>query len=592
MAVLRLNSFSGSIPVSGDRALPDTFAVESVNTWLYGGELRGMRPPAQLEVINTTTRKLLRIPKRTVGGDPEFPAMVPPPSYLGDSVWMQFTDPDTDILKGQLIEDQYERYYFCSPTTGPMFNTYARMQLGLPAYSLGVPGPDNDISGGTNAAKPTISSITGGTTPTVTRAYLYTWVNEFGEESAPSLPVLGAGNANGTWNIGNITNPPAATGSQPAWSKKYLYRTITGASGQTTYYRVAEIALGTTTYADDASVITDAILANNLILTSTTWAPPPDDLEGMIAMPNGFLIGFKGNDLYMSEPYHWHAWPAEYKQAVETPIVGLGVFGQTCVVCTRGYPYSTTGATPANCSFTKSNSDEPCMSRGSIVTTPSGVIYASQNGLILVSSAGLNNVTAQVITKEQWTTRYTPQFIRATRYQNGYLALREIPAPKDDQRSAFYIDPTELKVALTELSDFETVDTVMSDFWSGEVFVLRNGNVLRWDAPSDDLMPVRWKSKEFQYVFKENFGCYSIYWDDARYSDVAYGTDVLPTNEKVRFRVYASRNVIYDEEVPLNGAPVRLPSGSKHDIWQFEIISRAPVYSLHVATTMRELKGA
>ena len=40
---------------------------------------------------------------------------------------------------------------------------------------------------------------------------------------------------------------------------------------------------------------------------------PPATLKGFIAMPNGFLIGFDGNNIYMSEAYHFHAWPAEYK---------------------------------------------------------------------------------------------------------------------------------------------------------------------------------------------------------------------------------------------------------------------------------------
>src|SRR5215468_4602092 len=399
MAVLRIQGFSGTVPVTGDRAIPDNFGVDSVNTWLYGGELRGLRPPTLVQTIQTTTRKVLRIPKRTVGGDPNFPGVIPPPSYLGDSVWKQFTDPYTDILKGQLIEDQYERYYFCSPTTGPMFNTYARLQAGQTDYRLGVPGPNVStqaqvqvkklthanpavctvdpteidlfkdgmsvtVSGASgtgmtaangnwvissvgtpansftlntcntsaatadqtdgkvmvvpaNPDSPTITSITGGATPVTTRAYTYTWVNEFGEESAPALPVIGAGNANAIWNIGNIKDPPTAAANQPAWSKKYLYRTLSGETGETTYYRVTTVALGTLTYADDTSKITDAILANNLTLESTSWQPPPTDLQGMIAMPNGFLIGFKGNNIYMSEAYHWHAWPEEYKYATE-----------------------------------------------------------------------------------------------------------------------------------------------------------------------------------------------------------------------------------------------------------------------------------
>jgi hypothetical protein len=589
MAVLRIQGFSGVVPVTGDRALPDNFAAQAMNTWLYGQELRGIRPPIDLIACQPTTRRVLRIPKRTVGGDPTYPTMVPPPSYLGDSVWVQFTDIDTDILKGQLVEDSFERYYFCSPSSGPQFNTYARLRDGLPMYKLGVPGPSNDYDGsGSNPNKPTIVSITGGAAPVVTRAYVYTWVNEFGEESSPSLPVLGSGNANGIWTIGNIVDPVAVTG-YPNYTKKYLYRTISGTSGATTFFRVNTVPLGTLTYADNSATLSDAVIANNLILESTSWAVPPATLKGWIAMPNGFLIGFDGNNVYMSEAYHWHAWPAEYKQATETPIVGLGILGQTCVVCTQGYPTTITGIKPATCSFTKATTGEPCLARGSIVATPDGVIYSSQNGLILVGPSGINNVTEKFITKDEWIRYYAPQYLRAVRYQNGYLALRMPPSPTP--RSAFYLDPTDLKVALTELSDFANIVAINVDFWSGEVFPLKAGMIQRWDPPTDDLMPVQWLSKEFQYQYQENFAAYSIYWDETRYSSNPYGTPVLPVAERVHFKVYADRRLVYDQMVPKNGRGVRLGSGFKADIWQFEIRARAPVYSLHVASTMKELKG-
>jgi hypothetical protein len=746
MPMLQIKGFSGIVPVTGDRALPDNFAALSINTWLYGQELRGIRPPTNVIACQTATRRVLRIPKRTVGGDPAYPTVIPPPSYLGDSVWVQFTDPDTDIIKGQLVQDQYERYYWCSPTTGPMFNTYARMRDGLTPYRLGVPGPNTVIAAdGSNPDKPVIDSITvvseapelgeliheiefkiaaagaatsyanaGGTgnrtatititgtalftsggvgaitnasklingvvaetdlfftnlkqpdktivfdfatakvidevrwkqatdktygtydwqastdnvnwsnvgpaitlggddvvvyarsnstayryyrlkewpridVPNLTRAYTYTWVNQYGEESSPALPVTGAGDGTGTWNISNIKDPPAPASDQPTWLKKYLYRTITGASGQTTYYRVTEIPLGTTTYADDTSKITDAILAGNLTLESANWAPPPVTLKGWIAMPNGFLIGFDGNNVYMSEAYRFHAWPTDYKYATETPVVGLGVLGQTCVVCTQGYPATVTGSKPATCSFTKATTGEPCMSRGSIVSTPSGVIYASQNGLQMVGPGGINNITQQLITKEEWSKQYSPAYLRAVRYQNGYLALRMPPLPSP--RSAFFLDATELRVALTELSDFGNIVALNNDFWSGEVFILQAGQIMLWDPPTEDLMPTQWKSKEFQFQYQENFGAYSIYWDDSRYSNYNWGTSIMPTTEKVRFKVYADRRVVYDQVVPKNGRPVRLPSGFKADIWQFEIKSRAPVYSLHVSSTVKELRN-
>lgn len=597
MPVLRIQGFSGIVPVIGDRAIGDNFAVQSVNTWLYGQELRGIRPANDLIACLPTTRRVLRIPKRTMGGDPDHPSVIPPPSYLGDSVWVQFTDHDTDVVKGHLVEDQFERYYFCSPTTGPMFNTYARLQAGLPMYRLGVPGPDVVLfQPDPGSYQPTITSITGGAPPVLTRAYVYTWVNEFGEESHPSLPVTGAGNANAVWTLGNIRNPavPATSPLQPNWKEKRIYRTITGTSGQTTYYRLGVIPLsadgqtGATTFVDDGTVIPDSVLANNLTLESTGWFPPPTTLKGFIAMPNGFLIGFDSSNIYMSEAYRFHAWPTEYKYATETPVVGLGVLGQTCVVCTQGYPATVTGIRPATCAFTKATTGEPCMNRGSIVSTPEGVIYASQNGLMMVGPGGIQNVTAAFITKEEWTRLYSPQFLRAVRYQNGYLAMRMPPSPHI--HSGFFLDPTELRVALTELSDFEDVRAINTDFWSGEVFLLRPGMILQWDPPTDELMPVQWMSKEFQYPYPENFGAYAIHWDDDRYSDAEWGLGIMPVDEKIRFKVLAGRTVVYDQEVPRNGKPVRLPSGFKSDIWQFEIRARVPVYSLHVASTVKELR--
>ena len=251
MPVLRIQDFSGVVPVKGDRAIPDGFA-DDVGQHLAVRLRAARHPPAgrpdRLPVDDAPGAAHSEAHGRRRPGLPR--RIIPPPSYLGDSVWVQFTDHDTDIVKGQLVEDQFERYYFCSPTTGPMFNTYARLRDGLPMYKLGVPAGRRRCSRAIH--KPTITSITGGAAPVVTRAYIYTWVNVYGEESAPALPVTGAGNANAIWNIGNILDPTdASSPATPTYQKKWLYRTITGASGQTTYYRVAEIAAGTTTYADD-----------------------------------------------------------------------------------------------------------------------------------------------------------------------------------------------------------------------------------------------------------------------------------------------------------------------------------------------------
>jgi hypothetical protein len=194
-----------------------------------------------------------------------------------------------------------------------------------------------------------------------------------------------------------------------------------------------------------------------------------------------------------------------------------------------------------------------------------------------------------LITRDDWLKGFAPEYLRACRYQDGYLAVRMPPQPSP--RSAFFLDPTALKVALTEISDFELVRNICPDFWSGEVFMILDGLVQQWDPPGEDLMPTLWLSKEYQYPFQENFGCYALFWDDARFKPNDYAEDILAEDEKVRFKAYADRKLVYDQEVPRNGLGVRLPSGFKAYVWQFEIRARAPVYAMHVASTMKELKG-
>jgi hypothetical protein len=584
MPVINFKDFGGALPTVGDRALPDNFAVLSQNTWFYGSEMAGVQPPLNLQSINSITNKVFRIPKGTVGGDPTYPGLVPPPSYLGDSYYMQFTDPDTDIVRGPLVNDQYKRWYWCSPTDGLMFNTYARMIAASPGYKVGVAAP---------ATPPIIASITGGVATTnTTRAYVTTFTNIYGEESGPSLPVLGSGKADAVWNIASIAQP-VADPNRPAIQWINLYRTITSASGVATYFFVARFAPPQSIYADDGAVNTDPIIAGNLQLKSGNWTMPPDGLQGLIAMPNGFLISWKGNDVYMSEPYNVHAWPVEYVKASEYPVVGLGVFGTTCIVCTQGYPTAISGITPLNCSFIKNTVMEPCLSRGSIVSTPGGVYYASQNGLMTVTAGGLDNITAKLVTREGWMKNFSPQFLRACRYQNGYLALRATPT---FPHSGFFLDLTAVKVALTEFTELDTVLNIHGDVWSGEVLMIEsaapNRVVQQWDAPSVEMWPVLWKSKEFQLPVKKNFGAYSVYWDDARYSNINAATDIIPMGQKVRVRAWCNRVLVYDQQTPVNGEGVRLPSGFKGEIWQFELRSRAPVYAMHVATTMKELRGA
>ncbi len=86
----------------------------------------------------------------TGGSNPSFDSTI-----TGASTWLEFNDPDTNVVKSPIIDDQWDRYYFASPSTIPEYNTHDRITAGLPAWLLGVPPP---------GCAPTLSVTGGGNT--------------------------------------------------------------------------------------------------------------------------------------------------------------------------------------------------------------------------------------------------------------------------------------------------------------------------------------------------------------------------------------------------------------------------------------------
>jgi hypothetical protein len=59
----------------------------------------------------------------------------------GAASWLEFNDPDTNVVKSPVFDDQYDRYYFASPSQMPSYNTRDRIENNLPSWLLGVPAP-------------------------------------------------------------------------------------------------------------------------------------------------------------------------------------------------------------------------------------------------------------------------------------------------------------------------------------------------------------------------------------------------------------------------------------------------------------------
>ena len=267
-----------------------------------------------------------------------------------------------------------------------------------------------------------------------TRFYFYTYVTDWGEESAPS-PVsdMVEPDQNDTVTV-TMTAPPSGRHV----THLRLYRSNTGSQASAFQY-VAYYATNTRSEGDGGGpewvrsgenatgipvanlVFEDTMRPSELgeVCPSVTWAEPPAGLQGLVGMPNGIMAGFIGNTIYFCEPYVPYAWPVEYQITTEHEIVGMGVFGQTMFVGTKGSPYFVSGSDSASMSAQKLESQQACVSRRSIVPVQGGVLFASPDGLCVADGSGVQLVSSGLFTREDWQ-KLQPGTIFAAQHENIY----------------------------------------------------------------------------------------------------------------------------------------------------------------------------
>jgi len=579
------------------------------NVKLLNGELRGYRDFREIADFTSesfTVRKAYRVPD-TSGFN------------YADS-YLKFDSRDVDVIRSPVVNDSYNRYYWAGDGA-PMYNTEDRIAAGSDPYTLGVPGP---------TAAPTLTPPAGST---FTRGYLYTFVSAYGEESQPSPPILDSGDA-GTWAIGSMETTLPGIANKNI-THKNIYRTVPG-ENSSLFFFVAQVTLATTSYNDTDA---DDVVALNNILESTDWDPPSATMEGWALMPNGYLLGWEGRRLMMSEPYRPHAWPAKYELALDFEMVAIGVWGSTAVIGTQSQPSLGHGTSPAAFTLQKLDEIEPCLSRQGLVNTAAGVYYPSPNGLVLVNGSGLRLITQSILTREEWED-YSPSDIFATQLGFKYIAF-------NSDMTGFIFNPTEPGIELINLNQFTNINGVDTDRYTGNVTLLKADHLYDWDPPASTRLTWQWKSKLFHIPKPESFGAikvkfntepddisddvtvlylpynqdrlaagslntinghaingvegvgqldgvYNLLWDAREIKQPIGGSPLfdiaaLSSQEStVRLIVYARQEVVLDTIIT-DEKTIRVPSGFKSDLWQFELIGNTTVYSVQIATSPKEL---
>jgi hypothetical protein len=573
MPVLKLSPFGGMIPARDNRVLPDQASAYSEDVYLGAGDLRGFRPETLIRTLtNSAAKYVFRIPTSPTAVNAGF----------GSSTWMEFTDIDTNVLRSPISSDIYNRYYWASPSDVPRYNPYSRIVTSAASYKLGVPAP---------TVAPGLT-VTGGTAdPEVleTRAYVYTWQTIYGEEGPPSPATVVTGRADGSWNV-TVTPPDGSQSAERALGFWRLYRTITAVGGSTTFFNCGALGISSTAYSD---TVPNSVISGAALLESTAWVVPPATLQGMVAMPNGIFAGWEGSSIYFSEPYRPHAWPVAYSLTVDYPIIGIGVFGQSIVVCTTGYPSIISGIHPSQMAQMTFPMLEPCMARGSIVSTPSGVIYASSNGLVVVNQGGVKNFTEDLLYREMWLHDIAPWGIRGVSFEGSYIGYTGLP--RSAAGLGFLVAPP--PTAFTWLNDPVATKNLQTDFWSGQVMHIHDGGIYQYNPPSaTGMSKYKWQSKEFTLPKPTNFAAakviFSLPTGVVALNPTPNDTleQSLAVDQYALFKAYADGRHVYTREIRISDKVFKLPSGFKATIWQFEIEGRIIIHTVEIATSAKELR--
>lgn len=473
-----------------------------------------------------------------------------PPSFVSDSY------PSGSVLAAKIRfrDADDEDADICS----------AVVRIGASAKSSGLPGGvEFNLTGGTGSPYPTTLTIEATWGVMETRAYVYTYVNTWSEEGAPSpaavisptyLDDVQISVTTDEFSAAGVSGGPATTSYKP-FQKINLYRTYgTG----TTYLQTQYIGMQPKMV--DASTRSSAV---GKALESIDWTPPPSGLQGAVLMPNGWFAAFKGNMLYLSEPFRPHAWP--YSQSFPVNIRGIAVAQQSLVVTTADGVHIVTGAHPASAQAIRLSIPQAGYSQRSMTQVDGGVAYAANDGIVLVSGNDASiQMSQKLFARTKWRERYgssLDDMIFA--WHDGCLVATSKSTGQgftirfDEDTGAF----SRVSVGYDALFQLPVTDSLY--FASGaNVYQFKGGNDMAYD----------WWGRD--WVFP---------------SHCTFGAGYIRSSGDVTLRLYADGALVHTGSIA--SGHFRLPPLPRALRWSVRFSGSAAVSEFAMASSMSELKS-
>ena len=388
-----------------------------------------------------------------------------------------------------------------------------------------------------------------------TQFYTYTYVNDWGWESAPAPPSAQVDAfSSSSVTLSGFAAPPAGN---YGINRIRIYRTQAGASGSAEFFFLREVAAGTSSTSDDGRNLGE-------VLPTTTWLPAPDDLSHLTALWNGMAAGISGNSVRFCESYAPYAWPIAYDVVPpDAKPVALGVFGQTLLLLTTGRPLLVAGSSPESMDQQPLEFSQGCVAPRSVATMGAGVVWASDDGLCWYGSGGARILTTGIMLREDWQA-LKPSSIIGKMYEGLYFGSYD----DGSGRKGFFINPADPQGIYFMDAGYAALHF---DELSDQLYVLDGNAIEKWDAGST-FMTARFKSKDFYTPKPQSF------------SSAQVVADAYP----VVFRLYADGVLKLTHSVQ-NSNAFRLPSGFLAQHWAVELEATTPIQQAAIATSTTEL---
>lgn len=527
---ITLSGFRGANRALHPLLLPDAVGVDSRNQNPVRGDLRPLKSPLTVASVPAGRQTIYRM-GRDVARD--------------DLYWLSWTGV-VDVVRGGRAGDTTERTYF----TGDGVPKWTdNTLLGGAPYptawrALGVPAP---------LAAPVLAATGGVSLLSETRSYVYTYVNDKAEESAPSpVSLLLTCKPDAGATLTGLSGAPTGYGI----TLIRVYRTQADAGGVAEYFFLREIAANLTTTTDDLRPLASDVLP------SVTWTMPPIDLTGLTGLWNGMMAGISGNAVRFCEAYQPYAWPLAYEVLPpDAKPVALAKFGQSLLVLTTGRPMLVTGGTPDAMDSQPLELAEACISARSVVSFGHGVAWSCPDGLAYFGSGGAKMITAGLMTRDDWQA-IKPETIVGGVYEGAYLGFFTVSGVT----KGFLIDP--LNPTGLYFTDIPG-SAVFFDELQDALYVLDGASVKKWDAGA--ALTALFKSKLFRSPKPASFAC----------------AEIVADSYPVTCTFYAD-GVLMHTQTAANNKPFRLPPVVALT-WQFELTCTGAVQGLAMASTMTEL---